>query len=93
MDKLLLRRILQVPISTCIESLYLEDGLTPIRGIIKAKRINYLHTLVNLKEDEMLQKFFKCQWQYPVRYDWVLQVQEYLKDLKMDMDLEQIKSK
>ena len=61
-DKLLLRRILQAPSSACIESLYLELGLTPIRGIIKARRINYLHTLLNLKEEEMLHKFFKCQW-------------------------------
>ena len=40
-DKLLLRRIFQVPNSACIESLYLELGLTRIRGIIKARRINY----------------------------------------------------
>ena len=29
-DKLLLRRICEAPSSTCIESLYLELGLTPI---------------------------------------------------------------
>ena len=60
-DKLLLRRILQVPNSACIESMYLELGLTPIRGVIKARRINYLHTLVKLKDEEMLFRFFESQ--------------------------------
>ena len=44
-DKLLLRRVLQVPDSACIESLYLELGLTPLRGIIKARRINHLYSI------------------------------------------------
>ena len=57
-DKLLLRRIFQVPNSACIESLYLELGLTPIRGIIKARRINYLHTLVKLKCDKNALQIF-----------------------------------
>ena len=29
-DKLLLRRILNAPLAACVESLYLELGLTPI---------------------------------------------------------------
>ena len=38
-DKLLLRRILGAPDSTCIESLYLELGVTPIHVTLKARRV------------------------------------------------------
>ena len=92
-DKLLLRRILQVPNSACIESLYLELGLTPIRATIKARRINKLHTLVNLKDEAMLHNFFQAQWQYPVKDDWVNQVKEDLKDYDIDMSFSELKLK
>ena len=41
-DKMLLRKILDAPMSTCIESLYLELGLVPISIILKSRRIHYL---------------------------------------------------
>ena len=40
LDRLLLRRILKVPISTSKEALFLELGLIPIGVLIQAKRIN-----------------------------------------------------
>ena len=73
-DKILLRKILDAPSSSPIESLYLELGIIPIRFLIKAKRIVYLHYLINLKEDEMLKKFLDAQWKYPSKNDWTLQV-------------------
>ena len=89
-DKLLLRRILKAPNSACIESLYLELGITPIRGIIKSRRINRLHYLANLNKEEMLYKFFLTQWMYPVRNDWVHQVREDLADFNLEVDLDQL---
>ena len=41
----------------------------------------------------MLSKVFKIQWKYPVKDDWVLQVQQDLRDLNIVMNLEEIKSK
>ena len=58
LDRLLLRRILQVPVSTPKEAFFLELGIIPISVTIKARRINYLHYLVNRKQSEMLYKFF-----------------------------------
>ena len=92
-DKLLLRRVLDAPISTCIESLYLELGLVPIHILNTAKRIIYLHYLIWLGENEMLQKFFQTQWKYPVKDDWTSQHQKDIEDLKIDMSLEEIKQK
>ena len=82
-DKLLIRRVLDAPASSCIESLYLELGLTPIHILVKARRINYLHYLVRLKETEMLSKVFYTQWKHPVKDDWTTQVQRDLEDLKI----------
>ena len=41
----------------------------------------------------MLSKVFKTQWKYPVKDDWVNQVQQDLKDLDMILNLEEIRSK
>ena len=58
-DRLLLRRILSLPISTCTEALYLESGCLDISTIVKGRRISYLHYLVNCDKSSMLYKFFK----------------------------------
>ena len=92
-DKLLLRRVLGAPDSSCIESLYLELGVVPIRIIIKARRVKYLHYLTKLDENQMLSKVFKTQWKYPVKDDWTLQVQDDLKDFGIQMSLEEIGGK
>ena len=60
-DRMLLRRILKVQISTPQESFYLELGILPINVIVKARRINYLHYLVTRNQSEMLYKFFITQ--------------------------------
>ena len=92
-DKLLIRRILNAPTSACIESLFLELGLIPIHIIVKARRVIYLHYLLSQDEDEMLSKVFKTQLKFPVKDDWTSTVQQDLKDLEIDLTMEEIKSK
>ena len=58
-DKMLIRKILDAPMSTCIESLHLELGLVPVSIILKSRRINYLHYLANLNPEEMLNNFLQ----------------------------------
>ena len=53
-DRLLLRRIFSLPLSTCTEALYLESGCQDITTIVKGRRVKYLHTLVNSDEKSML---------------------------------------
>ena len=74
-DKLLLRQIFNVASSCPIEALYLEMGCLPLSIVIKCRRLNYLHYLVNRSESEMLSKFFIRQWNYPARRnDWTEQI-------------------
>ena len=82
-DRLLLRRILEVPDSTCLESLYLELGNIPIHILLKARRINELHHLASLDQNSMLYKVFITQWKYPAKDDWTLKVKENLKELNI----------
>ena len=61
LDRLLLRRILNVPFSTPKEAYYLELGITQISEIIQMRRIQYLHNLVTREEHEMLNQLFITQ--------------------------------
>jgi hypothetical protein len=92
-DKILIRNILNAPISSCIEGLYLELGLIPISIILKARRISYFHYLVNLDEKEMLYQFFEAQYKYPSKDDWTTQVVEDLKDFEIPEDFKFMRSK
>ena len=93
LDKKLLRKILQVPVSTPQEALFLELGIIPIGIIIKARRVNYLHYLLRRQENEMLYQFFIVQWHKPSRGDWTETVKKDLKDLNIPCDFEYFRSK
>ena len=92
-DKILLRRILGAPDSTCIESLYLKLGVVPIKVILMARRVMYLHYLVTLNPDQMLYKFFTAQWKKPIKDDWIEEVKKNLNELDIDMTLDDMKLK
>ena len=92
-DKLLLRKILKTPISTPSESIYLELGILRIGTIIKAKRINFLHYLLNRNETEMINQIFCVQWNQPVKNDWTNFVKQDLIDFKIETNLSEIKNK
>ena len=91
-DKLLLRNFLGTPISTPLEGVQLEFGVLSIGTIIKARRINFLHYLLQTQENEMLSKFFQGQLNQPVKQDWTEQVGKDLKDFKIELTHEEIKS-
>ena len=92
-DKLLLRKIFNTPLSTPSESMQLELGILSINTVIKARRINFLHYLMNTSESEMLFKVFKSQLDQPVQSDWTEQVKIDIIDLKIGLSLDEIKLK
>ena len=92
-DKLLLKRMLNVPDSTPGEAFYLEMGILPISVIIKARRINYLYYLLSRDESEMISSFFFTQWNNPCRGDWSDQIKIDLEDFGIDCNFDFIRSK
>ena len=93
LDKLLLRKFLNTPVSTPCEGILLEFGVLSIGTIMKARRVNFLHTLLKTSKEEMLFKVFKAQLSDPVKHDWTVQVQKDLKDLKIELSFKEIKIK
>ena len=93
LDRTLLKRIFSAPNSTPSSALYLETGCLTIGTIIKARRLNYLQYLVKLPEEEMLAKFFHCQWLDRNRHDWATQIRTDLEDFCLPVDLDLIKIK
>ena len=73
--------------------LYLELGILRIGTMIKARRINFLHYLLNRKETEMLYQIFSVQWNQPTKNDWTNLVKQDLQDFKIEMNLSNIKKK
>ena len=90
-DKMLLRRILNTPISTPSEALYLELGVVPLSFIVKGRRVMFLHYLLNLEENEMLHCFFQAQLNKPARNDWTETVKQDLVDLEISLSFQEIK--
>ena len=56
-DEDLLRKILECPISTPKEMLYLELGVSPIRSILRSRRLNFLHYILNEETDSLIYTF------------------------------------
>ena len=92
LDRSLLRRAFQCPITTPKEACHLELGLLPIGCILKARRANYFHYLVNSEQDGMLYKFFQAMSENPSKDDWTEQAAEDLKDLEIEENFSYFKS-
>ena len=52
-DRILLRKILEVPFSTPKSYLYLELGILPFKRIIQARRISFLRYILSRKSDDL----------------------------------------
>jgi hypothetical protein len=58
LDKLLFSKLLELPGSTTNEAFFLELGVLPIEAIVKARRINYLDSILQRNKGCMLYIFF-----------------------------------
>ena len=90
-DILFLRRLLNAPRATPKEMLYLELGCVPLRELIIKRRIMFLHYILNEKAESMIKRFFQTQLKNPTKKDWVKTVEEDLKNLKIELNFDEIK--
>ena len=71
--------------------LYLESGCTPIKFLLKAKRIMFLYYLLNRNKNELISKVLYAQKEDPLKNDWFSTVTEDLKEFGLDyLDMEDI---
>ena len=66
-------------------------GLIPLRYIAKARRLMFLHYILNEDENSLIFKFFQAQIQNPLPGDWVLTVEQDLHILNLNFNLQSIK--
>ena len=85
--------MLNTPVSTPTESLYLELGCVDIETMIKGRRLIYFHYLTKRKKDTMLSRFFMTQWKYPCKGDWTETVKSDLEEFGIPVDVDFIRSK
>ena len=86
-DENLLCKILETPISTPREMLYLELGVMPIRFIIKSRRLNFLKYIVSEPNDSLVHQVFDAQIKHPTRNDWGQSVLKDLSDIDLNMNM------
>ena len=87
-----MRRVFDCPVSTPIESYYLETSSLPVRFILMGRRLMYLWTILHKNDSELVRKVFDTQKQFPVKNDWVLQVEEDMHKCKLELTEEDIAS-
>ena len=91
-DRMLIKRILEVPDSTPSASLYLELGIIPIRFIIQAKRILYLHEILNRPEEQMILKVLMAQKKKPSKGDWYGTALAEIDEFELNLTIEEFKN-
>ena len=68
-DEDLLRKVLECPISTPKEMLYLELGVSPIRNIIRSRRLNFLQYILHEDKESLMYTFLEAQIDNPAKND------------------------
>ena len=91
-DEIMLRKVLFAHSKTPKELLYLETGNIPIRFILIARRLTFLHYILNEPENSLINEVFTVQCENPVKGDWVLTVKENIDELDLKMTFLQIKA-
>ena len=78
--------MLETPITTPKEMLYLELGVIPIRFIIKSRRLNFYKYIIDEPSESLLVKVLDAQVKQPTRNDWGETVKEDFKDINIDIE-------
>ena len=79
--------------TTPCEAYYLEMGVLPISVLLRARRITYLHCILNRDKKSMLYSFFTTRWHNPCKGDWTEQIKEDLAELKIPCSFNDIQNK
>ena len=86
-----LRKLLNLPSKTPKQMLYFLTGSTPVRFVIKRRRLVYLHHIINQNEETLLRTFFEHQMLTRKTKDWASQILKDLSDFGIDPNLEEIR--
>ena len=89
-DEQLLRDLLSAHRKTPKETLYLETGSIPVRFVIIARRINFLHYILCEDKNSLISRFFKAQCAEPIKGDWASTVMKDLDFFNIKLSFDEI---
>ena len=75
-----------------LPGLYPELGQEPLRFVLAARQVLYLHTLLNRNDTELTKKVYLAQKDDPVKGDFCLLVKNDLKMLEIEKTNSEIKT-
>ena len=90
-EECFLRKILNTSKGCPITELYFSVGHTPARFEIQKMRLLFLQYILQQDEESLLKRFFLLQLELPTKGDWASTCLKDLKELKIDLSLEDIK--
>ena len=91
-DLMLLRSIMKAPKSTPKEMFFLELGILPLREIIRERRLNFVHYILNQEENSLIVKVFEKQLKNCSLKDWVKTVMDDLEKVGLNATFAEIKT-
>ena len=91
-DEILLRKVLECPMSTPREMLYLELGVIPIRFQIMIRRLNFLQYILFEDKNSLIHKVLKTQLSNPTFNDWGQTVVNDLQKLDRKLDVSDVEN-
>jgi hypothetical protein len=86
-----LRKLFKTSRGCPLAQLYLESGLIPARFQIKHTKLLFLKYILNEKPDSLLHRFLNIQIENPTKGDWATSCWKDLKELKIELSIEEIK--
>ena len=85
-DRIFFRRLFEVPRSTAIESFYLELSVVPVRFLLVCRRLNFYWNILQKGEEELVRKVFNTQKLFPVKNDFICQIESDLESCNIDQN-------
>ena len=86
-----LKKIMGVKQATTNSFTYLEMGVMPIKYEIHKKQLSFLHHIIHLSEDDLVQKLWKYQASLPDYSNWWSGVKKLMTKYTIGMSEEEIK--
>ena len=83
-------KVFNCPISTPIETFFLETNTIPIKYILKSRRLMYYWNILHMDESELVRRVFTAQKLSSCKSDWVLQVYEDLNECNINLSENEI---
>ena len=86
-----LRKLFKTSKGCPLSQIYLEGGVIPARYEIKKIKLLFLKNILSENQDSLIYRFLMLQFENPTRGDWASSCMKDMKDLNIEMSIEEIK--